>query len=632
MRHLLLLFTLCCCGIYVLPLQAQDAPWAVANISQELLDGADVVVRNYRLDVEILPSYKLRVKTHEVKTIMNKGATQAGYLVIFYDQFRSIKKFTATTYDKNGKEVKKLKKSEVVDMSIAQNSVDDSRIKAADMTYNEYPFTVEFDYEVEYDGLFFYPTFAPQSQKKVSVEFATYTLTFPPELRPRIKELNIKAKEETPGRITWEVDSLKAFGSIPYSPPITDFVPVVLTAPGKFELDGFEGDMSTWAGFAAWYSKLNEGRDKLLPEDVNNIKQITADLKNKEEIIKAVYEYMQSKTRYVSVQLGIGGYRTMPASDVSEDGWGDCKALTNYTKALLQEVGIKAYPALVYAGRGAPNIIKDFSSNQFNHVILCVPLEEDTVWLECTSREVPYNFLGAFTDDRDVLFVDDVNHTGTIVHTPSYDASQNYLLRKATVTLDAEGNGKAHFTTTYGGLLFDQYIPYLDESEDKLTELWYEHVKIPGYSIEHIAFDYDKEKGAETKLNMDISLKKYASRSGKRFFFNPNIMNKVRKYPKPDEDRQVDVVTSTEYVTIDSIEYLLPEGFHPEHLPQDVEIKSRFGEYSASYQLSEKGLLYIRRLKRYKGQYPKETFNELADMLKKIKKADNQKVVLVGAT
>ncbi len=176
------------------------------------------------------------------------------------------------------------------------------------------------------------------------------------------------------------------------------------------------------------------------------------------------------------------------------------------------------------------------------------------------------------------------------------------------------------------------YIPYLDESEDKLTELWYEHVKIPGYSIEHIAFDYDKEKGAETKLNMDISLKKYASRSGKRFFFNPNIMNKVRKYPKPDEDRQVDVVTSTEYVTVDSIEYILPEGFHPEHLPRDVELKSRFGEYSASYQLSDKGLLYIRKLKRYEGRFPKETFNELADMLKKIKKADNQKVVLVGAT
>ena len=98
--------------------------------------------------------------------------------------------------------------------------------------------------------------------------------------------------------------------------------------------------------------------------------------------------------RYVSIQLGIGGFKPSAAKFVDEKKYGDCKALTNYMKNLLSVVGIASYPALINAGYNKYPADTRFPSDPFNHVILCVPMEKDTVWLECTSNNAKAGFFG----------------------------------------------------------------------------------------------------------------------------------------------------------------------------------------------------------------------------------------------
>jgi hypothetical protein len=67
----------------------------------------------------------------------------------------------------------------------------------------------------------------------------------------------------------------------------------------------------------------------------------------------------------------------------------------------------------------------DFPENGFNHVILCVPDQKDSVWLECTSSSNEFNELGTFTENRYALLITDEG--GALVPTPKSYSSSNTL-------------------------------------------------------------------------------------------------------------------------------------------------------------------------------------------------------------
>jgi transglutaminase-like putative cysteine protease len=198
-------------------------------------------------------------------------------------------------------------------------------------------------------------------------------------------------------------------------------------APGQFELLKYKGDMQSWKNIGLFIYKLNEGRD-VLPEDkkatVKSLIEGEQDTYNK---VQKLYAYMQQSTRYVANEYGIAGWQTFDAMNVATNGYGDCKGLTNYLKALLKEAGINSYVTLVYAGEDYYKIDEDFPANTFNHVILCVPQPKDTIWVECTSQQLPAGYLGSFTQGRKVLLTSEQG--GFLCMTPSYDKSKNFIIR-----------------------------------------------------------------------------------------------------------------------------------------------------------------------------------------------------------
>ncbi len=627
-------------GLFLIPaaaLSAAELKYPVSEIPDSLKQGMYAVIRLDYSSFEIFSRSKSTHTVRRVITILNEKGKAYAYESLGYDKFRKIKSFQGAAYDAAGTTIKRLKQNEIVDRSATSGGTlfDDNRVKSADLSQVTYPYTVEYEYEIENNFLYSIPDFYLYVDDEVSIQKTSFSVTFPNELTPRFKLNGIKEGVASVGAkktIQWQFENIKPKKFERYSPGLQKIVPNVLIAPVDFEYDGFPGKMDSWENLGKWQVQLNKDRDVLPQASAAKIKELTKDARNTEEKAKILYDYLQSRTRYVSVQLGIGGMQPMESKAVDELGYGDCKGLSNYMVAMLKEVGVKAYYTQIHGGDGPHDVPADFPGDYFNHIIVGVPNGADTLWLECTSQTNPFGYLGSFTGDRYGLMVTDTG--GKLVRTITYATKNNTQKRKATVQLEATGDAKAKVQTSYGGLQFenDNLNFILNSSADDQKKWIQKTTTIPTFEIDNFSITAKKEKVPEALVNVDFTLKKLAAVSGKRLFLTPNLMNRSTFIPEKTAVRNNSIVLRLGFVDTDSIEFLVPEQLYPEFLPKPVTLTSRFGEYESSIKLENGKLTYFRRLKINKGEYPAAAYNEFTEFYKNINKADNAKLVFLSKT
>ncbi|MTI30311.1 DUF3857 domain-containing protein [Xanthovirga aplysinae] len=623
----------CLWVLFSKPLWADDLNFAVSKITEELKTDAYAVIRHDELIFEVKSVGKSVEKVRYAITILDKEGDDYAHLVVPYDKFNKVVNLKGRIYNSLGEEVRKLKKSDISDISLVSGVtiMSDSRAKVVEVSLGQYPFTVEYEYEVASEQSLFYPQFRPLPSSKVATQGGIFKVITPDKIPLRFKSYNLELEPEIfslegKNTYTWKIGEMPVFKSEPYAPGLSEVLPTIITGPKDFQMEGFQGNMSDWLSFGQWINQLNQGRGELPKHIIKEVNELVTDLPDLESKVRAVYEYMQNQTRYVSIQLGIGGFQPFEASFVAEKGYGDCKALSNYTQALLKAVGISSNQVLIWGGANRP-IRTDFPSSQFNHMILSVPSPNDTIWLECTSQTNPFGYQGYFTGDRDALMITDEG--GKIVHTTVYPLEANTQFRRAEVYISNTGDASASIRTDFSGLQYENVDWYLNQSMELQKKELYEDLEINNATIE--SFKHSQEKNRIPKARQDLKLKirKLASLSGKRLFITPNLMNQSGKAPRAIKDRKYEVLINTGFYDADTISFHFPEGFQPEYLPKAKEFISDFGHYRAEILIEGKEMTYIRTLKMFKGRHPKEKYTELRSFLKDVYKADKLKLVLV---
>ncbi|WP_225000045.1 DUF3857 domain-containing transglutaminase family protein [Cesiribacter sp. SM1] len=608
--------------------------YPAAQIPEELKKGANAVIREEVTTFRILSTGKAEETLKKVVTVLNPQGDDEALMFAPYDKLNKHKKLEGVLYDASGKQVRKLKSSDVSDQSYLDGGlINDNRYKTARLKHTSYPYTVEWYREGETTNMMFYPQWQPPVDEKVGVEQAQLEIICPPgfTLRHRTHKLQEPQIFDEAGgskRYQWKVEKLAPVAPEPYA-SYWQSAAYVLTAPVDFEVEGYKGNMESWQQLGVFMNQLLKGRDVLTPEAENTIKQLTGGLATPEEKVKAVYEYMQQNTRYVSIQLGIGGWQPFEASFVHQKGYGDCKALSNYTKALLKSIDIPSYYTIIHAGAdGTNSVLEDFPKRYFNHVILCVPLEKDTVWLECTSQTKPFNHMGSFTGNRKALLV--TEQGGKLVNTPVYSAADNYRYTKTIVDLE-DDQPQYKLSRRFGGIQFD--LPYeVMRADPQIQKKWlYEHSDLPNVSINQ--HKLKRADGAEPVMLLEAGgvLQEKQMRSGTRMFLPLSLNRFPVNTPRPMANRKTDFEQEWGYTYSDTLVYKVPAAYTLEHLPEPQHIKTEFGEYELKAEYKKGELISIATFRIDDGRYAAARYADWVAFVQQVKSAHATKAVLVQA-
>lgn len=607
------------------------------TVPPELLENSNMVIRNNDLTVDVKSIDQMTITNKMVVTVLNKVGHEYVNTAVFYDDHTKVMGAEARIYDALGKEIKKFRKGDFTDVSAVNGGTlySDSRVKYIEFTPIAYPYTMVFEYELKTTSTANMPRWNPIKNYFVGVEKSSYTVNYPLALGAQTKEKNFTdfdiENNSTEGNIQYTAKKLAPVLYESSAPPIDELRPHLLLSLKNLNADGVRGSYENWDDFGDWMrDQILVGKDQIDPATKSKVLALTADAKTDVEKAKIVYKYVQDKTRYISVQVGIGGIQPIAANQVDKVGYGDCKGLTNYTKALLDVVGVTSY--YVHVEADSDDIVsleKDFASlEQGNHVILNIPNGEDDIWLECTSQSSPFGYLGAFTDNRDVLVV--TSEGGVIKRTPAYLNENNLRTTKATIQLDSLGNLSSDVHIESTGVRYNyryrlETEPLSERRKFYKSTLWDYNNNL---DIKSVKYENDRDSIVFTEqVNVDIS--NYAAVNQSDYLVKVNVFNRDTYVPKRYRNRKYPLKIERGYKDINEYTFTIPQGYTISFLPNEKTIESKFGKYTVTFKKkNDNTFTYHKSLLIKAGEYPKEDYKLYRKFRKSVAKYENLRISL----
>ena len=568
------------CVLICLSLHIQPA------CAQDILKDANSVIVEARTEVLCKSMTQSIEKESLTITILNRKGLEAAHFFCGCDMFRSLQKFSGEIINADGQSVRKIKKSELQKSEYSSSLSTDDYFYFYECNYPSLPFTVKYEWEVKCNnGLIGYPPFIPLADFNQGVEKATYRIELPAGQGCRYRELNtqgkgIQVKESTGanGQQVIEATASKLSPIIkePFGPDFTELFPRVYFAPSAFKYDKSEGDMSNWQKYGEWQYRLLDGRDLLTEPFRAKLHELTAHCTTDRDKVKAIYDYLAKTTRYVSI--------------------------TN------------------------ERLLPDFSSaNQMNHVILQVPLPQDTLWLECTNPSFPFGYVHQDIAGHDALLIEPTG--GQMYRLPTYPDSLNtqHIVANITLSPTAEARIEVNEISRIFQYENEAGIVYLEPNKQK--DRIRSSINLSQADIQNLQISECKEPNPSITFDYTATSNQYGHKTGNRLFIPTNVFRKEFSVP-PVTKRTYPIYINYGYTDTDSIRIQLPEGYVIEGLPKPLDVKSKFGSFHSGIQVKDKEIYITHRLFMRKGVYSPDEYAAFIDFRKQVAGQYGGKIIL----
>jgi len=493
------------------------------------------------------------------------------------DRFSKIKSLKGEVIDAGGKSVYSRDKDDFTKYcGYAEYSVySDNCTFYTDFESAAYPYIIKVDCVREYKTLFYLHGFS--IRKQIPQDSICYELITDKDTKLRIKNYDLSFEpgqipEEDQTRYTWVTSHVPALDDVDYAPAGYLNHERVAIAADDFSLGDFHYAGSSWNSIGQFCNRLYA--DRALRKD----KYDNPPADRSGDIVPDCYDLVRGSVRYVSVQIGVGGWRPHDARQTQELGWGDCKDMSNLLVSHLRNNDIAAYPVLILTtddGRTDP----DFPNIAFNHVItMSIDDEGDTIWMDPTCDKCPYGELPWNDQNANVLVVTDSG--GVLRKTPVTPPEDNSIRREIrwhvgphfNVTAAAEIALKGPFATQ-----LRYQLDGLDAEDTRLSLIRRFDISEKLFDIEQVEADNLDDLSQPVVVHLSATLKKPARKIGGKLYLDPFLLTASptgveredltdRKYPlnqfTPDSKTDRIIVSWDSTIRIDSAEALAGIDFN----------------------------------------------------------------------
>jgi len=588
----------------------------------------DALVISEKVKVS-LTSNKLITTTFLLLQINSREGLEAAEFELTFSATSKLKDLEGSIRDTLGTIIRKLEKNQITTKSNLYDAFySDEMIKKFELKHNQFPYRIYLEYSYITSQFLHIADWCPVSGTDIPVQFSTLTVDVPADYPVKIfqQKLEMASLDTTEGivRRTWSVSQLKPIKHESFDQPLRDIMPWVLVVPVNFNY-GIKGSFDTWKSFGEYIDGLMAEEEDLPATETIKIKNLVQGVTDSMEMIKILFRYLQENTRYINVSVDIGGMKPYPASYVAQNKYGDCKALTLFMKSILSVIGIRSNYTLVYGDALPVQIITGFPAQQFNHVILCVPFRSDTLWLDCTSKELPAGYTSVFIQGRPALVIS--AGKSKLVQIPAMSVDESLVLSTWNCADISEDALDINLHRMSRGAGFEHLLNYAFASDrDQMRTIIKEQIPFKNYDLLNYQVTLNKPDTRSISLTAAIKAKGRVQTVGEKTIID--IPNSLLPGFEPVASRENPLFFPYPVYKVDTIVIHLPAKTITRSFPA-TKLPWAGGYYSMSSSMMGENLVCIRTFTIKSGYYRLDQYAEFYNWISSVGSFERQnKIVL----
>ncbi|HNN51550.1 MAG TPA: DUF3857 domain-containing protein [Pseudomonadota bacterium] len=361
--------------------------------------------------------------------------------------------------------------------------------------------------------------------------------------------------------------------------------------PGYSELSAYihVSTYKTWEDVATWYRGLVA--ESLLPssEVTRAAQAVVAKIPASDELgrIRALYDEVVRRTRYVGLEFGIHGYKPYKVPQVWERKFGDCKDKAALLHVMLKEVGIESSLTLARTTKGGNIDPEPASLAVFDHAIVFVP--KYNLYLDGTAEFSGSMELPSSDQDIMVLVVSDprppYSGKGHLARTQVLPSHQSITRRVQTVQLEESGKAKVAEVLTVSGQNASQFRDHFQNpssQKERYEKAWND--SFPGSQALSVEVPDVLNLEKPVTLHGELTVPKWGrppsggaagTLSLRPIGREPDLLRTHARL----SSRRYDLVLGFAWVSQDEVTVHLPHRFAVHRLPESRNIESPFGRF-----------------------------------------------------